>query len=205
MPKKDPRVDEYLARSAGFARPILTRLRNAFHGGCPGLEENIKWGVPCFELEGRILGGMAAFKAHVSWGLWEAAALEDPEELFRDRKASVMNAKPVRALGQLPKSAVLRDYVKRAAELRRSRGGRPTAARRSRAAAVEVPPDLAAALKRSAKARRFFESLPPGARRDYCEWIAGAKRDDTRKRRTATAVEWLGEGKRRNWKYEGRC
>ena len=204
MPKQDPRVDAYLAESAEFARPILTRVRNAFHGGCPGLEETIKWGVPCFELDGRILGGMAAFQAHVSWGLWDAEGLEDPEGLFRDRKASVMNAHPAGAPSELPRAAVLRDYVRRAAELRRARAGRPSRARR-KPAAVEVPPELAAVLKRSAKARRFFDSLPPGGRREYCEWIAEAKRDETKARRAATAIEWLREGKRRNWKYEGRC
>ena len=204
MPKKDPRVDDYLARSADFARPILTRVRNAFHGGCSGLEETIKWGVPCFQLDGRILGGMAAFKAHVSWGLWDAAGLDDPEGLFRDAKASVMNAHPVGSASELPKTAVLRDYVKRAAELRRSRGGQPSGTRR-KPVVVDVPPELAAAFRRSAKAKRFFDSLPPSHRREYCEWIAEARRDETKARRTATAIEWLAEGKRRNWKYEGGC
>jgi uncharacterized protein YdeI (YjbR/CyaY-like superfamily) len=52
------------------------------------------------------------------------------------------------------------------------------------------------------KARAALDSFPPSAKRDYLEWISDAKQDATRAKRIATAVEWLSEGKRRNWKYE---
>ncbi len=56
-----PDIDTYIADAPAFARPILTKIRAAFHAGCPELEERIKWGVPSFEYKG-ILGGMAAFR-----------------------------------------------------------------------------------------------------------------------------------------------
>jgi uncharacterized protein YdeI (YjbR/CyaY-like superfamily) len=63
-------------------------------------------------------------------------------------------------------------------------------------------PDLKAALAQSPRARAVFEGFPPSARREYLEWIADAKQAATRARRVAQAVEWLAQGKRRNWKYE---
>jgi uncharacterized protein YdeI (YjbR/CyaY-like superfamily) len=76
---------------------------------------------------------------------------------------------------------------------------RPVKAR----APLETPDDLATALERNAKARATFEGFPPSQRRDYIEWITEAKRDETRKRRLEQTIEWLSEGKSRNWKYMG--
>jgi uncharacterized protein YdeI (YjbR/CyaY-like superfamily) len=64
-----------------------------------------------------------------------------------------------------------------------------------------MPRDLSAALKRNAKARATFEAFSPSHRREYLEWITEAKTDETRQRRLATALEWMAEGKSRNWKY----
>jgi hypothetical protein len=66
---------------------------------------------------------------------------------------------------------------------------------------VKVHPELKTALAKNRKARETFEGFSPSHRREYVEWIAEAKGDDTRKRRIATAIEWLSEGKPRNWKY----
>ena len=59
-----------------------------------------------------------------------------------------------------------------------------------------------AAWKRNAAARRGYEALSPGKQREYIEWITHAKREDTRARHVAQSIEWLAEGKSRNWKYE---
>jgi uncharacterized protein YdeI (YjbR/CyaY-like superfamily) len=64
-----------------------------------------------------------------------------------------------------------------------------------------VPDALAAALARNRRARATFDAFSPSQQREYCEWIAEAKREETRTQRVATAVEWLAEGKPRNWKY----
>jgi uncharacterized protein YdeI (YjbR/CyaY-like superfamily) len=65
-----------------------------------------------------------------------------------------------------------------------------------------MPKDFAAALKKSKKAAASFEAFPPSHKREYIEWITEAKTDETRQRRMATAVEWIAQGKGRNWKYE---
>ena len=69
---------------------------------------------------------------------------------------------------------------------------------------LKVPPYLAAALEKNAKAKAFFDRLSPSARREYVEWLTGARQPATRERRLATTVEWLAAGKQRNWKYQDR-
>lgn len=199
MSVRSPEVDLYIAEAAEFARPILEKIREAFHAGCPGVEERLKWGAPSFEYRG-MLGGMAAFRRHVSFGFWKARIMSDPEGLFGGRpRASAMGVR-VESLAELPSKRALVAYVREARRLNEAgvKAARPVPSRR----AVRTPPDLRAALANHAAARRTFESLAPSHRREYVEWIAEAKREDTRARRLATALEWLAEGKTRNWKYE---
>ena len=66
---------------------------------------------------------------------------------------------------------------------------------------LSVPSDLTAALKKSKKALATFETFPYSHKKEYIQWITEAKRDETRQQRLKTAVEWLAQGKPRNWKY----
>jgi uncharacterized protein YdeI (YjbR/CyaY-like superfamily) len=68
-------------------------------------------------------------------------------------------------------------------------------------AALAMPDDFAGALDRSPAAAKHFNAFSPSAQREYLEWITEAKRVETRVSRITTAVEWIGEGKVRNWKY----
>jgi hypothetical protein len=59
---------------------------------------------------------------------------------------------------------------------------------------VEVPPELASGLASDSVAAGAFESLSFTHRREYAEWIAGAKKEETRTRRVAKALEMLRDG-----------
>ena len=201
MSNRDARVDAYIARSAEFARPILTHLREAVHAGCPGAEETIKWGMPHFTYKG-LLCGMAAFKRHVAFGFWRGREVVGSAN---DRNSEAMgNFGRISTMSDLPSKRVLIGYVRKAAALKDAGpAARPSRKRKPRPPA-RVPADLAAALKKNARARRTFENFSPSHRREYIEWITEAKQAETRSRRLAQAIEWLAEGKSRNWKYE-RC
>ena len=69
-------------------------------------------------------------------------------------------------------------------------------------AAVETPAEFTAALKKSKAATKVFEAFSASCKREYVEWIADAKRPETRDRRIEQAIEWIAEGKQRNWKYQ---
>lgn len=195
---RDPRVDEYIAKSADFARPVLTELREVVHGACPEVVEDMKWGFPHFTYKG-MLCSMAAFKHHAAFGFWKGALVIDDSER---REAAMGHLGRLTAVGDLPSRRVLAGYVKKAAALNEKgvRVARPP--KRARPAALRMPSDLAAALAKNAKAKRAFADFRPSHKREYVEWIIGAKTDETRARRLKTAIEWIAEGKSQNWKYE---
>ncbi|CAN5624817.1 hypothetical protein BH10PSE14_BH10PSE14_21930 [soil metagenome] len=192
----DPRITAYIAARPDFARPILEHLRERLHAVCPDVEETIKWGMPFFLHCGRPLANMAAFKAHASFGFWDRAGMAPGPA--RDGMGQFGR---LASLADLPDDAELDAAIRQAVALRDA-GDRPKRATRPARPEAEVPPELATALAADAAASDTFTGFPPGCRREYCEWIAEAKRPETRDKRVVETIALLREGKRRNWKYE---
>ena len=195
MPR-DPRVDTYIERAAEFARPILTHIRERVDAALPEAEETLKWGAPAFTLNGKILLGMAAFKQHAALNFWRGQELRGSEA-----KADGMGQfGRLTSLADLPDDAELDSLFREAADLSRTapapRQPKPVRAE------PEMHPAFAEALAATPAAADFFARSAPSCRREYLEWIADAKRDETRAKRIAKAVEQLAEGKKLNWKYE---
>jgi hypothetical protein len=194
----DPRIDAYIAAQADFARPILERVRAIVHEVCPDVEETMKWSMPTFLYGGGILCGMAAFKQHASFGYWKHALVVG-EGAPRDGMGSYGK---MASLKDLPPKKTLVAHLKRAMQLNvdkvKAPGTRKAATPKS---PPQAPEDLMAALKKNAKARKTFEAFPPGQQREYINWLLEAKREETRAKRLAQAIEWMAEGKVRNWKY----
>jgi len=194
---RDPRIDAYIAKQADFARPILEHIRRVLHEAGPELEETIKWGMPHFTYKGRLFAGIAAFKQHATFGLWNAR--QAIGETGAEREAMGQFGR-LTSIDDLPPEAELKETVRKAAEVAEA-GPKPRPKTQPKPEA-ETPADLASALAANDAARATFESFPPSCRREYVEWVVQAKRPETRARRVAQAVEWMAEGKRRNWKYE---
>jgi uncharacterized protein YdeI (YjbR/CyaY-like superfamily) len=192
MPTKDPRVDAFIAKSAPFAKPILERLRSLIHKGCPEVVETIKWGMPHFEHHG-VLCGMAAFKEHCAFGFWNRA-LQVP-----GKGGAMGQFGTIRSLADLPSDKELLGYVREAARLNES--GQKIGPIRKARKPLPVPKALSAALAKKPRAKSHFAAFSPSQKREYSEWILEAKTDATRKKRLETAVDWIGQGKTRMWKY----
>jgi len=198
MMATDPRVDAYIAKAAPFARPILHQLRAVVAEACPAAEESIKWGSPAFVYHGKLLCIIAAFKEHCAFVLWtrepekiDGGGSVDPET---DRLRRITSVK------QLPSPQTLSAKVKAVAR-RIADGNKVARPPKPPKPPMRIPDDLKAALALDKKAKAGFEKLPPSHRREYIEWITDAKTEPTRERRLATTLEWVGEGKSRNWKY----
>ena len=198
MGQKIREVDAYIAKAAPFAQPILRRLRKLVHQGCPAVVEEIKWSMPHFTYKGMFCG-MAAFKQHAAFGFWKTGDLFD-KELKKTGEAMGQLGR-ITALADLPTDAVLLDYIRRAAALKDA-GIEPPRPKRTARKPLPVPPDLGACLKKNARAQTVFKAFTPAKQREYIEWITEAKADATRQRRLSTALEWIAQGKARNWKYE---
>lgn len=203
MTSHDSRIDAYIANSAVFARPILKQVRALVHEACPQVEETIKWGKPMFVHAGSILCYMAAFKAHASFGFWKHALVVGDDAADADAGEGMGSFGKLKSIRDLPSKRQLLVYIRKAARLN-EQGMKGAAVRRSVTPKPlpETPDDFAGALRRNAAAGKCFSGLAPGQRREYLEWILEAKRAETRARRIAQAVEWLADGKSRNWKYE---
>ncbi len=196
MGTRDKRIDSYISRQAEFARPILRHLREVVHDACPEVVETLKWSSPSFEYKG-LLCGMAAFKKHAVFGFWkhEQVVADDAKA-----KLAMGSFGRLTSLDDLPSKRVLAIYVKKAMKL--NDDGVPAMRRKTRPRkVVPMHPDLRRALAKNRKAQATFDAFPPSHQRDYLEWVAEAKGEDTRARRIAQAVEWMAQGKPRNWKY----
>ena len=192
----DPRIDAYIAKAAPFALPILKHVRERVHAVAPEAEETLKWSMPSFTVDGKILLGMAAFKAHATVGFWRGS--EIGIEPSHDAMGQLGK---LTSVNDLPPDAELDAMIRKGVELARTAPA-PRKTKQEPKPAPEMHPDFARALNANGKAKAVLESFPPSAQRDYLEWIAEAKQDPTRAKRIATAVEWLSEGKRRHWKYQ---
>lgn len=199
MAKKDPRVDAYIDNAPEFAQPILRHFRKVVHAACPGVEETIKWRFPTFEFHG-ILGGIAAFKASCGLMFWKGELLKQ-DVLSAADAAAIEKVGRVTAMSDVPSQAVLTRVIKAAAAAD-EQGLKAPRMRRQPKKPLRVPPYFSAALKKNAKAKAAFDAFSPSHKREYIEWITGAKTAETRQRRLDQAVVWIGEGKGRNWKYE---
>jgi uncharacterized protein YdeI (YjbR/CyaY-like superfamily) len=202
---RDARVDAYIGKARPFAQPVLIHIRELMHKAAPDLNETVKWGMPFFELNGVILGNMAAFKEHCSLGLWgpEMAAILGNDGAKSNEAMGTFGR--IASVKDLPAEKVLLGYFKQAAGFVTS-GERTTSLVRKPKKAVKAPPEvpaeLAAALKKNKQAAKVFEGFSPSCKREYVDWVVEAKRDETKMKRVAQAVEWMAEGKSRNWKYE---
>ena len=203
MGKRDPRVDAYIAKAAGFAQPILTGIREAVHASCPDVEEEMKWSFPHFVYKG-VLCSMASFKQHAAFGFWKGSLVLDREKGID----GMGQFGRITKMSDLPPTNVLAGYIKKAAALNEQGVKMPRAPKRAVPkivkALAKAPAHLAAALGKHKKAQAGFNALSPSHKREYVEWITEAKSDETRARRLTQAIEWMAEGKSRNWKYERR-
>ena len=196
MATRDPRVDAYIANAPDFAKPILVHLRELVHRNCPQVEETLKWRMPTFMHHG-MLAGMAAFRQHCSFGFWKHELVVG-KELAGSPQGMGQFGK-VTKISELPSASALAAYIKRAMKLNEEGVKAPRATPKKRA--LTMPPDLAATLKKNRRAAAAFAAFSPTNQREYIEWLVEAKRDETRAKRLSQAIEWIAEGKPRNWKY----
>jgi uncharacterized protein YdeI (YjbR/CyaY-like superfamily) len=203
-PEFNPKVDAYIAKAQPFAQPILTHIRELVHKAYPEVEEAIKWSMPFFVVRGVVLGHMAAFKQHCAIGLWgpEMNAILNEAGLHSENGMGSLGK--ITSLKDLPADKKMLGYYRHAAELIVSGQRTKSLVRTAKSAkpAPEVPAELSAALKKNKAAAKVFAGFSASCKREYTDWIAEAKRLETKEKRVAQAVEWIAEGKQRNWKYQ---
>ena len=198
----DPRIDDYIFKSAPFAKPILHHLRNVIHTACLNVKETIKWSFPNFEYAGAILCSMAAFKQHCTFGFWLGSLMPDPDKILQvsGEKTAMGGLGPLKSIDDLPAENVLIGYIKEAMLLN-EKGVKAKKEKASSLKEMATPAFWSEALEQHPTALAAYEKLSPSHKKEYVEWFTEAKTEATRSKRMATALEWLAAGKTRNWKY----
>lgn len=200
MPTLDLRVDAYIDRSADFARPILLHIRKLVHKACPDVKETMKWSFPHFDYKDQMMCSMASFKAHVAFGFWKQSLMENAA--FPAEKTAMGSFGRLTSLKDLPDDKTMKKLIGDAMKLNDA-GVKVKRAFVSKDRKELIVPDvLLEALAKHERAAETFNNFPYSCRREYVDWITEAKTDATRDKRLVTTIEWLAEGKRRNWKYE---
>lgn len=201
MAKTNPKIDAYIEKAQPFAQPILKHLRKLIHKACPDVEENIKWSFASFDYKGPFCS-IVAFKQHCAFGFWKAALMKDADKFLNAQKGSMGHFDRITSLKDLPSDKVIIAYIKEAMELNDKGAKLPQRrAKKVDASQLIVPDYFKKALSKNKKAAEHFDKFPPGQKKEYLMWLTEAKTEETRNKRMETAIEWISEGKIRNWKY----
>lgn len=203
MSTTDSRIDAYIENAQPFAKTILTYLRKIIHETCPDVEEGWKWSFPHFMYKGKILCAFTAFKQHCGFGFWLEKEMKSISELTKDaERTGMFTLGKIRSIDDLPSKVLLKTAIQEAMELTDMGVTLKKAAAEKKE--TEIPAYFSEALNENVEAKKVFENASPSFRKEYIMWITDAKTEATRNKRIAEALEWLSEGKGRNWKYEKR-
>lgn len=202
MAQLNSKVDEYIAKSEDFAKPILEYLRQIIHETCQDATEDIKWGTPHYSYKGDHLCMIAGFKNHCSFSIYKAEFLQDKEiaeSVKAGKKFGYMDK--LKSVSELPSKEVLVSLLKEAMTIN-EQGIKKEKAVSDKPKVIETPEYLTEALDANTKAKEVWESKSASYRKDYLVWITDAKTDATRQKRIEQSLEWIAEGKGRFWQYE---
>jgi uncharacterized protein YdeI (YjbR/CyaY-like superfamily) len=200
MIQKDKRIDAYILKSADFAKPILNHLRSLVHSACPKVEETIKWGFPHFDYKG-MMCSMAAFKQYCAFGFWKTKLMKDAKEMIGQNEYAMGHLGKIKSLKDLPPDKKITAWIKEAMKLNDDDVKLPERKKRETNKEIEIPDALQKAFAKNRTAATAFNNFSPSHKREYIEWINEAKTEETKNKRITTTIEWVLEGKPRNWKY----
>jgi uncharacterized protein YdeI (YjbR/CyaY-like superfamily) len=201
--KKNQKVDDYILKSASFSQPILYKMRAIIEEAETHIEETIKWGFPCFTFQNKIICSFSAYKNHCVFRFWQGASLEDSEGILSKVGETEMGElSKIKNLEDLPKSEVLIKYIRAAIGLSQKGSAKKPLTKEKKLTVDLKSVDLPDIFNSFPKQAEKFDSFSPSHRKEYISWIIEVKTEETKLKRIKTMMEWLLEGKSRNWKYE---
>lgn len=201
MSQFNPAIDEYIAKSEEFAKPILEYWRQKVHNTCPEVKEAIKWGIPHFDYQNDFMCVMASYKGHCSFTFLKAELMSDP--LLRDGKSLKPTQRflgKISELSQLPTDEEFIQFLVEAMELN-EKGVKVVPKKSEKTKILETPDYFLKQLAKNQKAKAIFDTKSDSFRKEYIIWITEAKTETTRQKRIDESLEWIAEGKARFWKY----
>lgn len=187
--KRAKSVDEYIAGVDKWQKQLV-RLREILRS--TDLQEGVKWGAPCYTIDGKNVVGMAGFKSYFGLWFYQGALLEDKKQVLfnaQEGKTKALRQWRMKSTDEI-KPAIINSYVTEAIKL--AREGRQIVADRKKP--IVVPAEPKKALWENKAAGNSFKKLRLGLQREYTEYIADAKREDTKIRRIEKILPMISAG-----------
>ncbi|CAN5821315.1 hypothetical protein BH11BAC3_BH11BAC3_44860 [soil metagenome] len=203
MKNTNKAIDAYIEKSAAFAKPILNHIRQLVHKACPDVEEKMKWSFPHFDYKNEMMCSMASFKEHCALNFWKASLMKDPMLIENARsEVSMGHFGKITSLKDLPADKKMIAFIKEAMELNDKGIKLPARPKTIERKELIVPDYFQVAIHKNKKAKAVWDNYAYSHKKEYVEWITEAKTEVTRNKRMETALEWIAEGKGRNWKHK---
>lgn len=184
-------VEALIARSAKWQEE-LQLLRNILLQ--TGLKEQVKWGQPCYTLDGHNVIIIHGFKEYCAMLFFKGALLKDSEKLLVQQTENVQSGRQIRftqARDIIQLAPILKRYVFEAIEVEKA-GLKITPRTVSE---CKVPAELADAFKASQVLKKAFHNLTPGRQRAYLLFFGSAKLSQTRISRIEKNIPRILQGK----------
>lgn len=189
MSTQNPKVDVFVSRAKAWQGEIQ-KLRSILLES--GLDEDLKWGKPCFSFDGKNVAIIQPFKEHCALMFFKGALLEDTHGLLRSQGENTQSALRLEFTSEAQiKKAVLKSYVKQAILVEKSGATVDFKAKRE----LELPEELSQILQKDRKLAKAFHALTPGRQRGYVLHFTGAKQSQTRTARIEKCIPKILAGR----------
>jgi uncharacterized protein YdeI (YjbR/CyaY-like superfamily) len=186
----NPKVDAFVRRQTGW-RAEFEKLREIILD-C-GLTEDLKWGQPCYALDGKNVVLMHGFKEYCAILFHKGVLLKDPKGILIQQTKNVQAGRQIRFTNVqeiIKIQKTLKAYIKEAIEVERSGLKVPF----KKTEDFELPPELEGKLEGNARLRAAFFALTPGRQRGYIFYFSQAKQSKTRESRIEKCIPKILDG-----------
>ncbi|MDY7394269.1 DUF1801 domain-containing protein [Aureibaculum sp. 2210JD6-5] len=192
----NPKVEQYIIKHKNFSEEIIF-LRKIIMS--TDLNETIKWGMPTYTLNGKNVVGIGAFKAH--YGLWffKGALLKDKNKVLlnaQEGKTAVMRQWRFEQDSKLD-GKLIKAYIKEAIEVEK-KGVKVSVKKKP----LLIPQELATFLNDNKELANKFDALSDGKKREFADYISGAKRQETKIKRLEKIIPMILNNVGLNDKYK---
>ncbi|MCL4155867.1 UNVERIFIED_CONTAM: hypothetical protein GTU68_060589 [Idotea baltica] len=189
MTTRHPKVDAYVSRAKRWPGEIQ-KLRSILLDS--GLDEELKWGKPCYGFEGKNVAIIQPFKEHCALMFFKGALMKDARGLLRSQGENSQAARRLEFTNEASiKKTVVKAYVKEAVAVQKAGLKVDFKAKRE----LKLPEELAEILKENRKLKDAFHALTPGRQRGYVLHFTGAKQSKTRTARIERCIPDILAGK----------
>jgi uncharacterized protein YdeI (YjbR/CyaY-like superfamily) len=182
----NPKVDAFLTKAEKW-RPEFRKLRQIVLE-CP-LEEELKWGKPCYSFKGANIVLIHGFKEYCALLFMKGALLKDPKGILVQQTENVQAARQIRFTNLqeiVGMKSILKAYVLEAIEVEKS----GLEVKYKKSSEFSVPEEFQAKLDKTPALKTAFRALTPGRQRGYLLYFSAAKQSKTRE---ARIEKWKGQ------------